>query len=118
MHTYDETHHASQIAAGSHAPDADSALDTPRSYIVPVLSKALHILRLLEREQRPITTNELARRTGYSLTTVYRILRTLDAHAFLPDACAQSYGFRPPRGPQRKRTAASLHDTQHTGAIA
>jgi hypothetical protein len=117
MDTYDEIHHASQIAAGTQAPDTDSAHEVPRSYIVPVLSKALHILRLLEREQGPVSSNEIARRTGYSLTTVYRILRTLDAHAFLPDACARSYGFRNRRN-RRKLPSASIHNTQRTGAIA
>ena len=65
-----------------------------RDYIIPVLSKALSILDLLNQVQRPMNTHEIARTTGYSLTTVYRILRTLSAYGYLPEGCDGVYTFR------------------------
>ncbi len=64
-----------------------------RDYIIPILSKALSILDLLNETQRPMSTHEIARRTGYSLTTVYRILRTLSAYGYLPEGCDGIYTF-------------------------
>lgn len=65
-----------------------------RTYIVPMLSKALTILRLLETSDRPLSMLEIARHTGYSLSSVYRIVRTLCAHDFLPAPCKDAYTFR------------------------
>lgn len=47
-----------------------------RSYIVPVLSKALVIMGVLERIDRHLTMKQISDETGISLSTVYRIIRT------------------------------------------
>lgn len=47
-----------------------------RLYNIPVLSKALDILELLEAEKRPVSAEHVYQRTGFSKTTVYRILKT------------------------------------------
>ncbi len=52
------------------------AKSTKRLYLVPVLSKALDILELLQAEPEPISLEALHRKTGVSKTTVYRVLRT------------------------------------------
>jgi transcription initiation factor IIE alpha subunit len=68
--------------------------DIHRSYLVPVLSKAFHIMRLLETNGGPLTMNEIWEKTGYSKTTVYRILRTLSAHGYLPSGVHGVYDFK------------------------
>jgi ribose transport system substrate-binding protein len=54
-----------------------------RLYLIPVLSKALDILDLLQAEQRPLTLEAIHQRTNYSKTTVYRILKTLVHRGYL-----------------------------------
>jgi len=58
--------------------------DVHQSYVIPVLDKALRIMRLLEESERHLKIGEIARTTGYSQSTIYRILRTLSAHGYLP----------------------------------
>lgn len=65
-----------------------------RSYIVPVLSKALVIIDVLERVARPLTMKEISDETGISLSTVYRIVRTLSAHGCLPEHANKTYSLR------------------------
>lgn len=47
------------------------------SYLIPVLSKSLDVLELLEQQKQPLTLEQIYQRTGISKTTVFRILRTL-----------------------------------------
>lgn len=47
-----------------------------RLYLIPILSKALDILELLEEEKRPITLEAIYQRSQISKTSVYRILKT------------------------------------------
>lgn len=65
-----------------------------RSYIIPVLSKALLIIDVLQKTERPLTVDELTTMTGTAKSTVYRILRTLSAHGYLPDGADGIYSFR------------------------
>jgi ribose transport system substrate-binding protein len=46
-------------------------------YVIPVLSKALDVLELLQGESHVQTLDEIYRHTNISKTTVYRILKTL-----------------------------------------
>ncbi len=46
-------------------------------YLIPVLTKALDILELLQAEGRPMVLETIHKRTKTSKTTVYRILKTL-----------------------------------------
>jgi ribose transport system substrate-binding protein len=50
--------------------------DPRRFYFVPVLSKALDILELLQNAQDPLALESIHQRTNISKTTVYRILKT------------------------------------------
>src|SRR6266567_1084142 len=54
-----------------------------RLYLIPVLSKALDILELLQVENQPKSLEEIYRRTKISKTTVYRILKTLTHRGYL-----------------------------------
>ena len=46
-------------------------------YLIPVLTKSLDILELLQAEGRPMVLETIHKRTKISKTTVYRILKTL-----------------------------------------
>ncbi len=48
-----------------------------RLYLIPVLSKALDVLELLQNERGPLTLEGIYQRSAISKTTVYRILKTL-----------------------------------------
>src|SRR3982074_385377 len=54
-----------------------------RLYVIPVLSKALDVLELLQKENTPRTLEEIYQRTNISKTTVYRILKTLVHRGYL-----------------------------------
>jgi ribose transport system substrate-binding protein len=60
------------------------ARSTPkRLYLIPVLSKALDILELLQNERGPLTLETIYQRTSISKTTVYRILKTFVHRGYL-----------------------------------
>ena len=65
-----------------------------RSYIVPVLSKALVIIDVLEQVAHPLTMKQISDETGISLSTVYRIVRTLSAHGCLPEYADKTYSLK------------------------
>ena len=48
-----------------------------QTYLIPILSKALDILELLQAQNRSLTLEVMHQRTGVSKTTVYRVLQTL-----------------------------------------
>jgi ribose transport system substrate-binding protein len=50
---------------------------TKAVYLIPILSKSLDVLELLEQHKAPLTLEEIHRHTRISKTTVFRILRTL-----------------------------------------
>ena len=50
---------------------------TKRLYLIPILSKALDIIELLQAEKSPIVLEAVYQRTRFSKTSVYRILQTL-----------------------------------------
>jgi ribose transport system substrate-binding protein len=54
-----------------------------RLYLIPVLSKALDILELLQGENRPLSLESIYEKTHISKTTVYRILKTLVHRGYL-----------------------------------
>jgi len=47
------------------------------TYVIPVLSKSLDVLELLEQQKQPLSLEQIYQATGISKTTVFRILRTL-----------------------------------------
>ncbi len=95
-------------AARRHHPHVD------RSYIIPVLSKALLIMDLLRSSDRPLNVAEIAGDTGISKSTIYRILRTLSAYGYLPNGAKGIYSFR--RVPRLQDTgdAGSMRDHSET----
>jgi len=48
-----------------------------RLYLIPILSKALDVIELLENESRAVNLEDIYQRTKISKTSVYRILKTL-----------------------------------------
>lgn len=62
-----------------------------RLYLIPVLSKALDILELLEAEGQPLVLETIHKRTRISKTTVYRILKTLVHRGYLAHSKDGSY---------------------------
>lgn len=56
---------------------------TKRLYLIPVLSKALDILELLQAENQPMTLESIHRHTKISKTTVYRVLKTFVHRGYL-----------------------------------
>jgi ribose transport system substrate-binding protein len=56
---------------------------TKRLYLIPVLSKALDVLELLQAENQPMTLEAIHRQTRVSKTTVYRVLKTFVHRGYL-----------------------------------
>ena len=54
-----------------------------RLYLIPVLSKALDILELLQVDNQPLTLEAIHRKTKISKTTVYRVLKTFVHRGYL-----------------------------------
>ena len=50
---------------------------TKRLYLIPILSKALDVMELLQGERAPMSLEAVYQRTRFSKTSVYRILQTL-----------------------------------------
>ncbi len=50
---------------------------TKRLYLIPILSKALDVMELLQAERAPMSLEAVYQRTRFSKTSVYRILQTL-----------------------------------------
>lgn len=62
-----------------------------RLYIIPVLSKALDVLEILEAENQPLTLEAIHKKTRISKTTVYRTLKTFVHRGYLSQAPDGSY---------------------------
>jgi biotin operon repressor len=54
-----------------------------RLYLIPVLSKALDILEILQQEKQPKSLEDIYQRTSISKTTVYRILKTFTHRGYV-----------------------------------
>ena len=52
-------------------------------YQIPILSKALSILELLQGEKQSVSVEQLHEQTKFSKTSVYRILKTLEYRGYL-----------------------------------
>jgi ribose transport system substrate-binding protein len=62
-----------------------------RLYLIPVLTKALDILELLQTENQPMVLETIHKRTKISKTTVYRILKTLVHRGYVGQAADRQY---------------------------
>jgi ribose transport system substrate-binding protein len=74
---------------------------TKRLYLIPVLSKALDVLEILQKEDRPLPLEAIYQRTHISKTTVYRILKTFVHRGYL--AQSQAGLFRLASRPRKMR---------------
>jgi ribose transport system substrate-binding protein len=54
-----------------------------RLYLIPILSKALDVIELLEQDHAPLTLEDVYQKTRISKTSVYRILKTLVHRGYL-----------------------------------
>jgi ribose transport system substrate-binding protein len=54
-----------------------------RLYLIPILSKALDVIELFERDHAPLTLEDVYQQTKISKTSVYRILKTLMHRGYL-----------------------------------
>ncbi len=54
-----------------------------RLYLIPILSKALDVIELLEQDNSSLTLEDVYQRTNISKTSVYRILKTLVHRGYL-----------------------------------
>ena len=72
-----------------------------RLYLIPVLSKALDVLELLQTQNRPQPLEEIYQRTNISKTTVYRILKTLVHRGYV--AQSQNGRYRLVSRPRKAR---------------
>jgi ribose transport system substrate-binding protein len=62
-----------------------------RLYLIPVLTKALDILELLQAENQPMVLETIHKRTKISKTTVYRILKTLVHRGYVGQGADRQY---------------------------
>ncbi len=62
-----------------------------RLYLIPVLSKALDILELMQAGSGPLTLEAIHQRTRISKTTVYRVLKTFAHRGYLAQAPDGTY---------------------------
>src|SRR5277367_1563018 len=72
-----------------------------RLYLIPILSKALDILELLEAEKKPLTLELIYQRSAISKTSVYRILKTFVHRGYV--AQTQDGGYRLVSRPKKMR---------------
>jgi len=62
-----------------------------RLYLIPILSKALDVIELLEQDHTPLTLEDIYQRTNISKTSVYRILKTLVHRGYLAQTPSGQY---------------------------
>jgi ribose transport system substrate-binding protein len=74
-----------------------------RLYLIPILSKALDILELLETEKKPLTLELIYQRSEISKTSVYRILKTFVHRGYV--AQTQDGAYRLVSRPSKMRFA-------------
>lgn len=60
-------------------------------YVIPVLSKALDVLELLQGEGQAHTLDEIYKQTGISKSTVYRILKTYAHRGYVAQTATGAY---------------------------
>lgn len=62
-----------------------------RLYLIPILSKALDVIELLEQDNAPLTLEDVYQKTNISKTSVYRILKTLVHRGYLAQTPGGQY---------------------------
>ncbi len=81
-----------------------------RLYLIPILSKALDVIELLEQDNTPLTLEDIYQQTKISKTSVYRILKTLVHRGYL--AQTQSGQYRLVSRPRRLRFGFAVQSAE------
>lgn len=89
-----------------------------RLYLIPILSKALDIIELLEENHGPVSLEDVYQKTRISKTSVYRILKTLVHRGYV--AQTQNGQYRLVSRPRRLRFGLAVQsaDLPFSAAVA
>ena len=87
-----------------------------RLYLIPILSKALDVLELLERTSGPIALEDVYQQTKISKTSVYRILKTLVHRGYV--AQGQTGLYRLVSRPRRLRFGFAAQSAEMPFSVA
>ena len=87
-----------------------------RLYLIPILSKALDVLELLEQNHSPVSLEDVFQKTLISKTSVYRILKTLVHRGYV--AQAQNGSYRLVSRPRRLRFGFAAQSAEMPFSIA
>jgi ribose transport system substrate-binding protein len=87
-----------------------------RLYLIPILSKALDVLELLENSQAPVALEDVYQKTKISRTSVYRILKTLVHRGYV--AQAQNGLYRLVSRPRRLRFGFATQSAEMPFSVA
>jgi ribose transport system substrate-binding protein len=87
-----------------------------RLYLIPILSKALDVIELLEQHHAPLTLEDVYQRTHISKTSVYRILKTLVHRGYI--AQSQSGQYRLVSRPRRLRFGFAVQSADMPFSVA
>ncbi len=87
-----------------------------RLYLIPILSRALDVLELLEETHAPVTLEDVYQRTQISKTSVYRILKTLVHRGYV--AQAQDGQYRLLSRPKRLRFGFGAQSAEMPFSVA
>lgn len=87
-----------------------------RLYLIPILSKALDVLELLEKTSGSITLEEVYQKTRISKTSVYRILKTLVHRGYVAQRASGEY--RLVSRPRRLRFGLAIQSAEMPFSVA
>jgi ribose transport system substrate-binding protein len=87
-----------------------------RLYLIPILSKALDVLELLEESHAPASLEDVFQRTKISKTSVYRILKTLVHRGYV--AQGQNGLYRLVSRPRRLRFGFAAQSAEMPFSVA
>lgn len=87
-----------------------------RLYLIPILSKALDVLELLEQNNAPVTLEDVFKKTHISKTSVYRILKTLVHRGYV--AQSQNGQYRLVSRPRRLRFGFAMQSGEMPFSVA
>ena len=87
-----------------------------RFYLIPILSKALDVIELLEENHAPVSLEDVFQHTKISKTSVYRILKTLVHRGYV--AQAQNGSYRLVSRPRRLRFGFAAQSAEMPFSVA
>jgi ribose transport system substrate-binding protein len=87
-----------------------------RLYLIPILSKSLDVLELLQENNTPVSLEDVFQRTKISKTSVYRILKTLVHRGYV--AQAQDGRYRLVSRPRRLRFGFAVQNMELPFSVA